>query len=171
MPVAEPEPGQNTRSRMLHSAFSAFLRALRHSCSAIVAEAHPNGWGHDNPPQNIPEVQVVASGPGSGMRKTWTIGAVALLAGILMMPNYQAVARGGGGGFHGGGGGFHGGFGGGGFRGGGFGGFRGGGFGRFGGFRGGFGRFGGGRFGRGFGFYGGYGGYGCYYPYYYGCYY
>jgi hypothetical protein len=38
------------------------------------------------------------------MRKTWTIGAVALLAGILMMPNYQAVARGGGG-FHGGG--FH----------------------------------------------------------------
>jgi hypothetical protein len=90
------------------------------------------------------------------MRKTWTIGAVALLAGILMMPNYQAVARGGGG-FHGGG--FHGGFGGGGFRGGGFGGFRGGGFGvfrgggfgRFGGFRGGFGRFGGGRFGRGFG--------------------
>ena len=91
------------------------------------------------------------------MRKTWTIGAVALLAGILMMPNYQAVARGGGGGFHGGGGGFHGGFGGGGFRGGGFGGFRGGGFGRFGGFRGGFGRFGGGRFGRGFGFYGGYG--------------
>jgi hypothetical protein len=45
----------------------------------------------------------------------------------------------------------------------------GGGFGRFGGFRGGFGRFGGGRFGRGFGFYGGYGG--CYYPYYYGCYY
>ena len=61
------------------------------------------------------------------MRKTWTIGAVALLAGILMMPNYQAVARGGGG-FHGGG--FHGGFGGGGFRGGGFGGFRGGGFGR-----------------------------------------
>ena len=58
------------------------------------------------------------------MRKTWTIGAVALLAGILMMPNYQAVARGGGGGFHGGGGGFHG---------------------------------------------GGYGG--CYYPYYYGCYY
>jgi hypothetical protein len=91
------------------------------------------------------------------MRKTWTIGAVALLAGILMMPNYQAVARGGGGGFHGGGGGFHGGFGGGGFRGGGFGGFRGGGFGRFGGVRGGFGRFGGGRFGRGFGFYGGYG--------------
>jgi hypothetical protein len=80
------------------------------------------------------------------MRKTWTIGAVALLAGILMMPNYQAVARGGGG-FHGGG--FHGGVGGGGFRGGGFGGFRGGGFGRFGGFRGGFGRFGGGRFGRG----------------------
>jgi hypothetical protein len=57
----------------------------------------------------------------------------------------------------------------GGFRGGGFGGFHGGGFGRFGGFRGGFGRFGGGRFGRGFGFYGGYGG--CYYPYYYGCYY
>ena len=47
--------------------------------------------------------------------------------------------------------------------------FRGGGFGRFGGFRGGFGRFGGGRFGRGFEFYGGYGG--CYYPYYYGCYY
>ena len=43
------------------------------------------------------------------MRKTWTIGAVALLAGILMMPNYQAVARRGGGGFHGGGGGFHGG--------------------------------------------------------------
>src|SRR5215471_9114162 len=91
------------------------------------------------------------------MRKTWTIGAVALLAGILMMPNYQAVARGGGGGFHGGGGGFHGGFGG--------GGFRGGGFGRFGGFRGGFGRFGGGRFGSGFGFYGGYGsGYGYYDP-------
>ena len=101
----------------------------------------------------------------SDMRKTWTIGAVALLAGILMMPNYQAVARGGGGGFHGGGGGFHGGFGGGGFRGGGFGGFRGGGFGRFGGFRGGFGRFGGGRFGSGFGFYGGYGsGYGYYDP-------
>src|SRR6476620_12474859 len=64
----------------------------------------------------------------SDMRKTWTIGAVALLAGILMMPNYQAVARGGGG-FHGGG--FPGGFGGGGFRDGGFGGFRGGGFGSF----------------------------------------
>src|SRR5262250_2800840 len=89
----------------------------------------------------------------SDMRKTWTIGAVALLAGILMMPNYQAIARGGGGGFHGGGGGFHGGFGGGGFRGGGFGGFRGGGFGRFGGFRGGFGRFGG--FRGGFGRFGG----------------
>ncbi len=49
-----------------HGAFSAFLRALSNSCSAIVAEAHPNGWGKSNPPQDIPEVQVVASGPGSG---------------------------------------------------------------------------------------------------------
>src|SRR5258708_21070609 len=49
-----------------HSAFSAFLRALSSSCSAIVDEARPNGSGFDSPPQNIPEVQVVASGPGSG---------------------------------------------------------------------------------------------------------
>jgi hypothetical protein len=114
----------------------------------------------------------------SDMRKTSTIAAVALLAGILMMASHEAFARGGGGGFHGGGGGFHGGgFGGGGFRGGGFGGFRGGGFGgfrgggfgRFGrGFGGGFGRFRGRGFGRGYGFYGGYG---CYYPYSYRCYY
>jgi hypothetical protein len=91
------------------------------------------------------------------MRKKLAIIVMALLAGNLMVPHQEALARGLGGGFHGGGG-FHaGGFGG---R---VGGFRGGRFNHFaGGFNG--GRFGHrGRFGRGFGFYGGY-------PYYsYGC--
>ena len=103
------------------------------------------------------------------MRKKWAIAVVALLAGALMLPNHEALARGGGGGGHGGG------FGGGGFHGGGFGvgGFHGGGFGgggnRSGGFGGrgfshfasdrGFGRRGFGReFGGGFGDYGFYGG-------------
>jgi len=92
------------------------------------------------------------------MRKKLAI-VMALLAGTLMVPNQEALARGSGweGGFHGGGT-FHGGsFG---AR---FGGFRGA---RFNHFAGGFdgSRFGHrGRFGRGFGFYGGY-------PYYsYGC--
>jgi hypothetical protein len=48
------------------SFYSAFVRALSNSCSAIVANAHPHGWGRDHPPQEIPEVQVVAAGPGSG---------------------------------------------------------------------------------------------------------
>jgi hypothetical protein len=65
------------------------------------------------------------------MRKKVTIAVVAPLAGALMLPNHEALARGGGG-F---GGGHGGGFGGGGFHGGGMGGgFLGGGFGR-GGFR------------------------------------
>src|SRR6266446_5703119 len=92
------------------------------------------------------------------MRKISAIAVVALLAGGLMLPNHDALARGGGGG--GGGGHGHGG-GGGGLRGGGFGSR---GFGHFGGGRGfghrsfghrGFGhrRFGR-RFGRGFGYYG-----------------
>jgi len=59
------------------------------------------------------------------MSKKWAIAVVALLAGALMLPNHEALARGGGGGGHGGGfggGGFHGGgFGGGGIHGGGFG--------------------------------------------------
>jgi hypothetical protein len=68
------------------------------------------------------------------IRKKWAIAVVALLAGALMLPNHEALARGGGGGGHGGsfgGGGFHGGGLGGGFHGGGFGGGgnRGGGFG------------------------------------------
>jgi hypothetical protein len=90
----------------------------------------------------------------------------ALLAAVLMAPNHEALARGGGhggGGFHGGGfgGGFHAGAFGGGFRGGGF---RGGELHQFaGGFhRGHFGRE---RFGRGFGLDGYYGSY----PYNYGC--
>jgi hypothetical protein len=48
------------------SFYSAFVRALSNSCSAIVANAHAHGWGRDHPPQEIPEVQVVAAGPGSG---------------------------------------------------------------------------------------------------------
>jgi hypothetical protein len=120
------------------------------------------------------------------MRKKWAIAVVALLAGALMLPNHEALARGGGGGGHGGGfggGGFHGGGLGGGFHGGGFGGggIRGGGFGgrgfsHFAGSRGfdhrGFGRRGFGReFGGGFGDYGFYGGCDPYYYNYYGCYY
>jgi hypothetical protein len=46
------------------SAFSAFLRALSNSCSAIVANAHPNDWGRDRPTPDVPEVQALASGPG-----------------------------------------------------------------------------------------------------------
>ena len=49
-----------------HCAFSAFVRALSNSCSAIVAHAHPNGWGRNHPQLEVPEVQAVASGPGSG---------------------------------------------------------------------------------------------------------
>ena len=101
------------------------------------------------------------------MRKKWAIAVVALLAGALMLPNHEALARGGGGGGHGGG------FGGGGFHGGGFGGR---GFSHFAGSRGfdhrGFGRRGFGReFGGGFGDYGFYGGCDPYYYDYYGCYY
>jgi hypothetical protein len=105
--------------------------------------------------------------------KASAIAMIALLAGGLIAPSHDVLARGGGG-FGGGGGGFHGGGFGGGFHGRGFGGgFRGGGFGglRGGAFRGiGFyhfaGRFHDGRFdrgfrrfGRGLGFYGGIGGY------------
>ena len=36
------------------------------------------------------------------MRKKWAIAVVALLAGALMLPNHEALARGGGGGGHGG---------------------------------------------------------------------
>jgi hypothetical protein len=88
--------------------------------------------------------------------------AITLLAGALLVPGQEALARGGG--FHGGGG----------FRGG-FGGFRGGGFNRFaGGIHGGrFGRRD--RFGQGFGYYGFYGdpfyGYDCNAYDYYRCYY
>ena len=106
-------------------------------------------------------------GPKMDMRKKLAIAVVALLAGALMLPNHEALARGGGGGGHGGG------FGGGGFHGGGFGGR---GFSHFAGSRGfdhrGFGRRGFGReFGGGFGDYGFYGGCDPYYYNYYGCYY
>src|SRR5216683_1747054 len=126
------------------------------------------------------------------MKTKLAIAAVALLAGTLMLPGQEVLARGGGGGGGGGhgggfGGGHGGGFGGGGFHGGGIGGgFHGGGFGG-GGFHGGgfggrglggYGRsYGYGRgyygYGRGYGYYGGYGGYGCdpFYYSYYGCYY
>lgn len=102
------------------------------------------------------------------MRNKLAVAVAALLAAVLMLPNHEALARGGGGhgggGFHGGGfgGGFHAGAFGGGFRGGSF---RGGGFHQFDSsfHRGHFGR--GDRFGRGFGSYGFYGGY----PYGYVC--
>jgi hypothetical protein len=48
------------------SAYTPFIRALSTSCSGIVANAHPHGWGRDYPPKEVPEVQVAASGPGSG---------------------------------------------------------------------------------------------------------
>jgi hypothetical protein len=98
------------------------------------------------------------------MRKASAIAMVALLAGGLINPSHEALARGGGfgGGSHGGG--FGGGFHGGGFRGGGFGGLRGGAF-RGTGLQNFAGRFEGGRFDRrfrrferDFGFYDGFGG-------------
>ena len=58
--------GDNYGQKARLSFHTAFIHALSNSCSAIVANAHPNGWGRNHPPQDIPEVQVVAAGPGSG---------------------------------------------------------------------------------------------------------
>jgi hypothetical protein len=65
---------------MHEKAFDAFLVALSNSCGSIVADDNPEGkWARSNPPPTIPQMHVVASGPGSGKTTLAKAFAVALV--------------------------------------------------------------------------------------------
>src|SRR3977135_3829846 len=65
---------------MQESAFDAFLAALSNTCGSIAADGNPEGkWARSNPPPTIPQMHVVASGPGSGKTTLAKAFAVALV--------------------------------------------------------------------------------------------